>query len=99
MRFVDDDEDDRELDDDERALADRLRELPDERLDAERLPDPLLDERLRDEPLERLDPLDFDLPDPPLLRRSAILWSPSRSRSVVTDSYPWTGTIPPRSGR
>ena len=78
-----------------RPDADRL---PEARLPDDRLPDPLLDERLLDD--LRLDPLAFFLPpEPPLLRRSAILAPSPDPHDVVFCSYPWVWTIPPRSGR
>jgi hypothetical protein len=76
----------------ERLLVDEDRLLADD----DRL---LLDEDVLPED-RRLDPLDFDLPpEPPLLRRSAILIPLLVPLGCGVSLTPWSGTIPPRSGR
>jgi hypothetical protein len=98
LRFV---AEEPELDDERERAVERLRldedPLLEERLDDERLLEPD-DLRLDD---ERLDPPDFFglLPDPPLLRRSAMCGPPRLPLACALSLTPWNGTIPPRSER
>jgi hypothetical protein len=87
------------LDADPLLPEDRLLE---ERPPEERLPEPLLDALLLDDlllderpPEERLFPLDFDLPpEPPLLRRSAMLLFPPRVPLSCLTLYPFEEDYP-----